>query len=137
MEVFKRDLILSSLIYLYNSDIVGLVATMDSFKGQGGIQMLLTAEQEAQHIVSSARNLKMARLKQAKEEAEKDVALFRSQMETEYQNKISESSGSSDNTVKRLEEETDKRIKALTKSTSMVSKEIIEILMKHVTSVKI
>ncbi|MBA0556012.1 hypothetical protein Golob_026155 [Gossypium lobatum] len=110
---------------------------MDSFKGQGGIQMLLTAEQEAQHIVSSARNLKMARLKQAKEEAEKDVALFRSQMETEYQNKISESSGSSDNTVKRLEEETDKRIKALTKSTSMVSKEIIEILMKHVTSVKI
>ncbi|MBA0730590.1 hypothetical protein Golax_025604 [Gossypium laxum] len=118
-------------------DIVGLVATMDSFKGQGGIQMLLTAEQEAQHIVSSARNLKMARLKQAKEEAEKDVALFRSQMETEYQNKISESSGSSDNTVKRLEEETDKRIKALTKSTSMVSKEIIEILMKHVTSVKI
>ncbi|KAB2040914.1 hypothetical protein ERO13_D02G101600v2 [Gossypium hirsutum] len=110
---------------------------MDSFKGQGGIQMLLTAEQEAQHIVSSARNLKMARLKQAKEEAEKDVALFRSQMEAEYQNKISESSGSSDNTVKRLEEETDKRIKALTKSTSMVSKEIIEMLMKHVTSVKI
>ncbi|PPD92431.1 hypothetical protein GOBAR_DD10629 [Gossypium barbadense] len=118
-------------------NIVGLVATMDSFKGQGGIQMLLTAEQEAQHIVSSARNLKMARLKQAKEEAEKDVALFRSQMEAEYQNKISESSGSSDNTVKRLEEETDKRIKALTKSTSMVSKEIIEMLMKHVTSVKI
>ncbi|XP_012481208.1 V-type proton ATPase subunit G1 [Gossypium raimondii] len=110
---------------------------MDSFKGQGGIQMLLTAEQEAQHIVSSARNLKMARLKQAKEEAEKDVALFRSQMEAEYQNKISESSGSSDNTVKRLEEETDRRIKALTKSTSMVSKEIIEMLMKHVTSVKI
>nr|KJB29702.1 hypothetical protein B456_005G115000 [Gossypium raimondii] len=120
-----------------SEDIVGLVATMDSFKGQGGIQMLLTAEQEAQHIVSSARNLKMARLKQAKEEAEKDVALFRSQMEAEYQNKISESSGSSDNTVKRLEEETDRRIKALTKSTSMVSKEIIEMLMKHVTSVKI
>ncbi|TYH27952.1 hypothetical protein ES288_A02G108500v1 [Gossypium darwinii] len=120
-----------------SEDIVGLVATMDSFKGQGGIQMLLTAEQEAQHIVSSARNLKMARLKQAKEEAEKDVALFRSQMETEYQKKISESSGSSGNTVKRLEEETDKKIKALTKSTSIVSKEIIEMLMKHVTSVKI
>lgn len=31
---------------------------MDSIKGQGGIQMLLTAEQEAQHIVSSARNCK-------------------------------------------------------------------------------
>lgn len=32
----------------------------------------------------------MARLKQAKEEAEKDVALYRSHMETEYQKKISE-----------------------------------------------
>jgi len=31
---------------------------MDPFKGQGGIQMLLSAEQEAQHIVSNARNCK-------------------------------------------------------------------------------
>ena len=28
---------------------------MDSFRGQGGIQMLLTAEQEAGWIVSAAR----------------------------------------------------------------------------------
>lgn len=34
--------------------------------------------------------MKLARLKQAKDEAEKDVALYRSHMETEYQNKISE-----------------------------------------------
>lgn len=31
---------------------------MDPFRGQGGIQMLLTAEQEAQHIVTNARNCK-------------------------------------------------------------------------------
>lgn len=31
---------------------------MESMKGQGGIQMLLTAEQEAQQIVSTARNRK-------------------------------------------------------------------------------
>jgi len=35
------------------------IVTMDPFKGQGGIQMLLTAEQEAQHIVSNARNCKI------------------------------------------------------------------------------
>ncbi|XP_039065612.1 V-type proton ATPase subunit G1-like [Hibiscus syriacus] len=110
---------------------------MDSFKGQGGIQMLLTAEQDAQHVVTSARNMKMARLKQAKEEAEKEVALYRSQMETEYQNKISESTGSSGNTVKKLEEETDRKIKALTKSTTMVSKEVVDMLIEHITSVKI
>lgn len=31
---------------------------MDPFKGQGGIQMLLTAEQEAQSIVASAKSCK-------------------------------------------------------------------------------
>lgn len=101
---------------------------MDPFKGQGGIQMLLTAEQEAQHIISNARNCKTStlsynvvikvleklstnlslfnlnewmnvvlncsvrtqRLKQAKEEAEKEAAQYRSHMEDEYQNSISE-----------------------------------------------
>ncbi|KAE8704477.1 V-type proton ATPase subunit G [Hibiscus syriacus] len=110
---------------------------MDAFKGQGGIQMLLNAEQEAQHIVSSARNMKMVRLKQAKEEAEKEVALYRSQMEAEYQNKISESTGSSGNTVKKLDEETERKIKGLRKSTTMASKEVVEMLIKHITSVKI
>ncbi|XWS21921.1 hypothetical protein CRYUN_Cryun30bG0098100 [Craigia yunnanensis] len=112
------------------------MGTMDSFRGQGGIQMLLTAEQEAQHIVSGARSLKMARLKQAKEEAEKDVALYHYNTETEYQNKISETSGNSGNTVKQLEEETEMKIKALTESTSRVSKEIVDMLMKHITSVR-
>ena len=32
---------------------------MDSMRGQGGIQILLNAEQEAQHTVSVARNCKI------------------------------------------------------------------------------
>ncbi|GMI94015.1 VACUOLAR ATP SYNTHASE SUBUNIT G2, vacuolar ATP synthase subunit G2 [Hibiscus trionum] len=79
----------------------------------------------------------MDRLKQAKDEVEKEVALYRSQMEAEYKNKISESIGSSGNTVKKLEDKTDRKIKALTKSTSMVAKEVVDMLMKHITSVKI
>lgn len=39
-----------------NFDFAFLEATMDSMRGQGGIQMLLTAEQEAQQIVYAARN---------------------------------------------------------------------------------
>ncbi|XWS21922.1 hypothetical protein CRYUN_Cryun30bG0098100 [Craigia yunnanensis] len=81
-------------------------------------------------------SVKMARLKQAKEEAEKDVALYHYNTETEYQNKISETSGNSGNTVKQLEEETEMKIKALTESTSRVSKEIVDMLMKHITSVR-
>ncbi|XP_031386600.1 V-type proton ATPase subunit G3 [Punica granatum] len=107
---------------------------MDSIKGQGGIQMLLTAEQEAQHIVSSARNLKIGGLKQAKEEAEKEVALYRSKLDTQYQKNLSETGGSSG--AKRLEEETEMRIKNLKESASRVSPDIVEMVIKYVRTVK-
>ncbi|XP_038708114.1 V-type proton ATPase subunit G1-like [Tripterygium wilfordii] len=109
---------------------------MDSFRGQGGIQMLLTAEQEAQRLVTDARNLKMARLKQAKDEAERDVALYRSNLEQEFQKKIHETSGSSGSTVKRLEEETEVKIKNLNDSTSRVSPDVVNTLIKYVVTVK-
>ncbi|CAL5387740.1 unnamed protein product [Camellia sinensis] len=109
---------------------------MDSMKGQGGIQMLLTAEQEAQQIVTAARNLKMTRLRQAKDEAEREVTNYRSYMDTEYQNKISETSGSSGSTAKQLEAETDKKIKNLKETSSRVSPEVVGMLIKHVTTVK-
>ncbi|KAL9297133.1 hypothetical protein ACSQ67_023029 [Phaseolus vulgaris] len=111
-------------------------AIMDPFKGQGGIQMLLTAEQEAQHIVSNARNLRTQRLKQAKDEAEREAAQYRSHMEDEYQNSISETTGSSGSNVKKLEEETDAKIKDLKKTTSKVSSEVVEMLLKCVTNIK-
>ncbi|KAJ4701193.1 V-type proton ATPase subunit G, partial [Melia azedarach] len=108
---------------------------MDSFRGQGGIQMLLNAEQEAQHIVSSARNLKSTRLKQAKDEAEKEVTLHRSNLEAEHQKILSETSGSSGTTGKKLEEETEIKIKNLKESTSKVSKEVVDFVIKYVTTV--
>ncbi|XP_030461485.2 V-type proton ATPase subunit G1-like isoform X1 [Syzygium oleosum] len=111
--------------------------TMDSMKGQGGIQMLLTAEQEAQQIISSAKNLKITRLKQAKEEAEKDVATYRSQLEAENQKRIAETGGASGANVQRLEEETDAKIKNLKESASVVSGDITEMLIKYVTTVKV
>lgn len=63
---------------------------MEANRGQNGIQQLLAVEQEAQHIVNAARNAKMARLKQAKEEAEKEIAEFRVRMEKEFQRKVAE-----------------------------------------------
>ncbi|KAJ8642909.1 hypothetical protein MRB53_004657 [Persea americana] len=89
------------------------VIAMDSIKGQGGIQMLLTAEQEAQQMVSSARNMKMKRLKEAKDEAEREAANYRSYLETEFQKKVSDSSGFSGSNLKRLEEDTEKKINNL------------------------
>ena len=78
--------------------------------GQDGIQRLLAAEQEAQKIVAKARKGwrtfkrtvamtrlqhpclccadKSERLKQAKKEAEKEVAAYKQQREDAYQKRI-------------------------------------------------
>ncbi|XP_023766540.1 V-type proton ATPase subunit G 1 [Lactuca sativa] len=109
---------------------------MDSSRGQNGIQLLLAAEQEAQQIVTVARNAKLARLKQAKEEAEKEIADFRAQMEADYQRKLTETSGDSGANVKRLEKETDEKIEHLKKEAERISTDVVEMLLKHITSVK-
>ncbi|KAF5475870.1 hypothetical protein F2P56_007631 [Juglans regia] len=103
---------------------------------QGGIQQLLTAEQEAQHIVNSAKSAKTARLKQAQEEAEKERAEYRSQTELEFQGKVAQSSGDSGANVKRLEQETEAKIYHLKLEASRISQDVVKMLLKHVTTVK-
>ncbi|KAG7017358.1 V-type proton ATPase subunit G [Cucurbita argyrosperma subsp. argyrosperma] len=105
-------------------------------RGQGGIQQLLAAEQEAQHIVNAARNAKLARLKQAKEEAEREIAAYRAQVESEFQRKLTESSGDSGANVKRLEVETDIKIQNLKEESARISHDVVNMLLKHVTTVK-
>ncbi|KAM6558717.1 hypothetical protein CsatA_027956 [Cannabis sativa] len=108
---------------------------MDALRsGQGGIQMLLTAEQEAQHIISSARNLRTARLKQAKDEAEQEMALYRSNMEGDHQNRKSQIN--SDLIAKQLEAETQIKIQNLKESASRVSPDVVAMLLNHVTTIK-
>ncbi|CAN0879402.1 V-type proton ATPase subunit G [Linum grandiflorum] len=109
---------------------------MDSSRGQNGIQLLLSAEQEAQHIVNAARNAKLARLKQAKDEAEKEAAEFRAQMEAQFQKKLTDTSGDSGANVKRLEQETDVKIGDLKMEASRISQEVVHMLLRHVTTVK-
>ncbi|GAB2271917.1 hypothetical protein Dimus_006745 [Dionaea muscipula] len=109
---------------------------MDSIKGQEGIQMLLAAEQEAQKIISDARNMKTQRLRQAREEAEEEIAHYRSYLEEEHLKKISETSGSSGSNVRRLEEETKIKIQNLKNSASRVSPELIGLLNKYATTVR-
>lgn len=56
LRVFSTDS--RKLVWLFCCPGCVIIA-MDAGKGQGGIQMLLTAEQEAQQIVASARNSKI------------------------------------------------------------------------------
>ncbi|BBG98782.1 vacuolar membrane ATPase 10 [Prunus dulcis] len=137
---------------------------MASNRGQGGIQQLLTAEQEAQHIVNAARSAKMARLKQAKDEAEREIAETRSQVELQFQKKVAalsldfccgyncvnsgilppcfhmatkQSSGDSGANVKRLEHETEHKINHLSSEASRISSDVVQMLLKQVTTVKV
>ncbi|GMJ11959.1 vacuolar membrane ATPase 10 [Hibiscus trionum] len=109
---------------------------MEANRGQNGIQQLLAAEQEAQHIVNAARNAKMARLRQAKEEAEKEIAEYRAQVEYEFQKKVAESSGDSGANVKRLEIETDAKINHLKNEAARISHDVVGMLLKNVTTVR-
>ncbi|CAL5351104.1 unnamed protein product [Camellia sinensis] len=97
------------------------------------MQILLTVEQEAQQIVNATHSAKMARLKQAKEEAEKEVAEYRAQMELEFQRKVTESNGDSGADVNRLEQDTGVKIQHLEK----ISHDVNLMLLKHVTTVKV
>ncbi|KAL5559359.1 hypothetical protein UlMin_035570 [Ulmus minor] len=107
---------------------------MESFKGQGNVQMLLIAEQEAQHLISAARKSKISRLKAAKEEAEREMVHYRSDLEAEHKKKISETN--SEAIAKRLEEETEKKIENLKESASKVSSDVVGMPIKCVTTIK-
>ncbi|KAK8531825.1 hypothetical protein V6N13_131184 [Hibiscus sabdariffa] len=109
---------------------------MEVNRGQNGIQQLLAAEQEAQHIVNAARNAKMARLRQAKEEAGKEIAEYRAQVEYQFQKKVAESSGDSGANVKRLEIETDAKINHLKNEAARISHDVVGMLLKNVTTVR-
>ncbi|KAD7479800.1 hypothetical protein R6Q59_008642 [Mikania micrantha] len=110
---------------------------MEDYRRQGGIQQLLVAEQEARQIVNAARTAKMSRLKQAKDEAEEEVAKYRAHMEKEYQKTFLESTGFSGLNVKRLDDETVEKIDHLKKQAAKVSPEVIALLMAQVTTVKV
>uniref|UniRef100_K3ZZ42 V-type proton ATPase subunit G n=1 Tax=Setaria italica TaxID=4555 RepID=K3ZZ42_SETIT len=79
---------------------------------------------------------KSARLRQAKEEAEREITEYRKQLETEHQRKVAESSGDSGANVKRLEQETDAKIEQLKQQAASISPEVIQMLLRHVTTVK-
>ncbi|KAI3705339.1 hypothetical protein L1987_75575 [Smallanthus sonchifolius] len=133
----KLGLWLILLVKHTNPNTTSLYSGMEDYRRQGGIQQLLVAEQEARQIVNAARTAKMNRLKQAKDEAEEEVAKYRAHMEKEYQKTISESTGFSGVNVKRLDEETVKKTDQLKKQAAKVSPEVIKLLMTQVTTVKV
>jgi len=61
-----------------------------------GIQRLLQAEQRANVKVAEAKKKKLKKLKQAKEEAKKEIMIFKNNQETTFQDKMAKSVGTGD-----------------------------------------
>ncbi|CAA3009476.1 V-type proton ATPase subunit G 1 [Olea europaea subsp. europaea] len=57
-------------------------------------------------------------------------------MEADFQKKVAESSGDSGANVKRLEQETDAKIQHLKTEASRISHDVVQMLLRHVTTVK-
>ncbi|EFN56352.1 hypothetical protein CHLNCDRAFT_57605 [Chlorella variabilis] len=110
---------------------------MEVSAGQDGIQRLLAAEQEAQAIVAKARKAKTERLKQAKTEAEREIAAFKAEREAEFKRKVAEDSSSSQGNVAKLTEESSKAVTSIQSSIASKKKEVLDLLMHHVTTVKL
>ncbi|PNH05757.1 V-type proton ATPase subunit G [Tetrabaena socialis] len=104
--------------------------------GSDGIQKLLAAEQEAQRIVNEARKAKGDRLRQAKVEAEKEIAAYRAEREGAYQKKISEGSTGSVATFQRLQSETALAVQKIQADVKAKKSDVMDMLMNYVTGVR-
>ncbi|XP_015623266.1 V-type proton ATPase subunit G 1 isoform X2 [Oryza sativa Japonica Group] len=115
----------------------GLLPSARRYRPEGR-WMLTDAKVEFSNywLQSKKLNRLLMLLGAAKEEAEREIAEYRAQMEAEFQRKVAESSGDSGANVKRLEQETDTKIAQLKEQAANVSPEVIQMLLRHVTTVK-
>lgn len=105
--------------------------------GQDGIQRLLAAERDAQAVVERARKAKADRLKQAKEEAERDIAAYKAEREAEFKRKVSADSSSSQDTVAQLAEESARAVAGIQAAVAAKKGEVMDMLLRHVTNVRL
>jgi len=100
-----------------------------------GIKQLLEAEQKAQEVVNKARKEKINLLKQAREEADKEIAEYRGRRQREfddYSRKILE--GQEDH-VKGIQRSTGEAIEKQDKDLAVHKDEVIQMLLKYVVEV--
>ncbi|KAL6753051.1 transmembrane ATPase [Haematococcus lacustris] len=100
-----------------------------------GIQKLLAAETEAQRIVAEARQAKSNRLKQARAEADREVAAYKAEREGAYQKKVAEGSSGAQVTLQRLNTETTVTVQRIQGDVKAKKQQVVDLLNGYVTSV--
>nr|GMD59689.1 V-type proton ATPase subunit G [Ipomoea batatas] len=101
------------------------------------IETLLDAENEARQIINAAKAGKMDKLKQARNEAEKEIAKYQAKMDLDFQRKVAKGNGDLDASMRLLEQKTQAKISALTAEADLKSHVLANMLVKGVIYVRV
>jgi len=104
-------------------------------RNQLGIKQLMDAEAEAQEIVNKARKEKVQLLKQAQDEAAKEIAAYRAQRQQQFEKFSAEQLSGTDIYTRELAKQTEETIKKLQYEYESKSKDVIQMLLHSVTDV--
>ncbi|KAI7907282.1 G subunit of V-type ATPase [Cokeromyces recurvatus] len=101
-----------------------------------GINTLLDAEREAAKIVQKAKQYRVQRLKDARSEAAKEIEELKAQKNIEYQNFVAQHSGESDQSLSKVDQETEAKIQEIREAAEKNKEIAIEKIMKAITNVE-
>ena len=100
-----------------------------------GIQKLLQAEQEASEVIAAAKAAKFSRLKQAKLEAEAEIAAYKQQREAQFQVFAKERMGDSTVHQRAVATSSESELAQVASQVKANKAAMIESLLKSVTTV--
>lgn len=108
---------------------------MEVTPGADGIQKLLAAEQAAQSIIQAARTEKSNKIKQAQQEAEKEVAQYKEQRDDAYKKMMEAGKGDAAGRLAKLESDTSSSISSLEAAVNSKKPNVAESIVGWVTKV--
>ncbi|GAN01190.1 v-type ATPase [Mucor ambiguus] len=101
-----------------------------------GINTLLDAEREASKIVQKAKQYRVQRLKDARSEAAKEIEELKAQKNTEYQDFVAQHSGQSDQSLGKVDQETEAKIEEIRAAASNKKQDAVDKMIKAITNVE-
>ncbi|KAI9267874.1 G subunit of V-type ATPase [Sporodiniella umbellata] len=108
-----------------------------SVSNSQGINTLLDAEREASKIVQKAKQYRVQRAKDARLEASKEIENIKAQKNTEYQNFVAQNSGKSDESLGKVDEDTEKKIQEIRAAAAEKKQDALEIMLKSIMNVEV
>merc|ERR1711965_609441 len=99
-----------------------------------GIKELLAAEKQAAEIVLEAKKRRQAKMKQAKDDAESEIADYRSKREAEFEAYKNQHSSGGSSSSEKLRVQTDAAVKGLEAEAGKNRAKVVDLLVKYVTS---